>query len=317
MEYSGADPHRVQEDHERELQARRARYIAFGSLGAVALIVLLIVVTSGSGSGSSASRVTHKPGSGKGNTSAVSRTSKQGTASVPILSYNVINVPPTGSSAPAGMYVPVDEFTAQMNALKSDGWHAVTLTQLQAYWTKGTSLGAGKPIVITFDTGYASQYTNALPVLKRLGWVGVENLRANGLSSSDGGLADDQVRGLVSAGWELGTDGSSRPDLTALDASGLTDETSAARQTLSSRYGVAVNWFAYPSGDYNPTVTAAVRAAGFTGATTLVAGWASPQGDRLRLPRLQVVSGTSPSQLLSQIASAQQATSTPDTSRGP
>ena len=71
------------------------------------------------------------------------------------------------------------------------------------------------------------------------------------------------------------------------------------------------NWFSYPSGDYNPTVTAAVRAAGYTGATTVNQGWASPRGDRFRLPRLVVTAGTTPSQLLSQIAAAQTNTSIP------
>jgi hypothetical protein len=64
-------------------------------------------------------------------------------------------------------------------------------------------------------------------------------------------------------------------------------------------------------GDYDATVIAAVRSAGFVGATTTISGWASPQQDRFRLPRLEVVGGTSPSQLLSQIASAQGTTSAP------
>ncbi len=230
---------------------------------------------------------------------------------VPILAYNVINVPPPRSALPADLYVRADEFTAQMKALKAAGWYAVTLDQLEAYWSRGTSLGSGKPIVITFDTGYASQYAYAAPVLKQLGWVGVENLQVDGLSPSQGGLTDVQVRSLIDAGWELDTDGVSEPDLTTLAPSQLATEILAARQTLRDRYGVSVNWFCYPSGRYDATVIAAARAAGLVGATTLIAGWASPQGDRFRLPRLQVLSGTSPSTLLSQIASERQNTSAP------
>ena len=104
-----------------------------------------------------------------------------------------------------------------MQSLKTNGWHAVTLDQVQAYWSRGTSLGPGKPIVITFDNGYASHYTNALPVLKGLGWVGVENLQVTGLPPSEGGLTDTQIRGLITAGWELDTQGLDHTDLTALD----------------------------------------------------------------------------------------------------
>ncbi len=98
-------------------------------------------------------------------------TGKPGTAKVPVLMYHVINPPPNGAPFP-GLYVPADEFAAQMQALKSAGWHAVTMDQLEAYWTRGVPLGPGKPIVLTFDNGYASQYVNAMPILKRLGWVG-------------------------------------------------------------------------------------------------------------------------------------------------
>jgi len=292
----------------------RARFVALGSLILVVAAILALVLSSTrSGSHKPALSATRSTG-----TVSVSRPANTpGTATVPILTYHVINVPPPQSSGATDMYVPAAEFAGQMDGLKADGWHAVTLDQLEAYWTRGVSLGPGKPIVITFDNGYASQYTNALPVLKRLGWVGVENLQVNGLAPSDGGLTDSQVRGLLAAGWELGTQGVSGADLITLDPNQLPAEVATARQLLSSRYGVPVNWFSYPSGHYDATVTAAVRAAGFVGATTIVSGWASPQQDRFRLPSLPVLGGTTAPELVSQIGSAQATTVTPPTYDGP
>ncbi len=228
--------------------------------------------------------------------------------------YHVINPPPAGAPFP-GLYVPADEFAAQMQALKAAGWHAVTLDQLEAYWTRGVPLGPGKPIVLTFDNGYASQYENALPILKRLGWVGNENMQLTGLPPSQGGLTDAQVRGLIAAGWELDTQGISHADLITLDASELEYQIATARQILQKRYDVPVNWFCYPSGHYDATVIAAVKAAGFVGSTTVIPGWASPGEDPYRLPRLRVLGGTSPSGLLDQIAQAQ-ADGTPPASYG-
>ncbi|MFZ0376638.1 MAG: polysaccharide deacetylase family protein, partial [Solirubrobacteraceae bacterium] len=169
--------------------------------------------------------------------------------------------------------------------------------------------------VLTFDNGYASQYENALPILKRLSWVGNENMQLSGLPPSQGGLTDAQVRGLIAAGWELDTQGISHADLITLDASELEYQVATARRILQERYDVPVNWFCYPSGHYDATVIAAVKAAGFVGSTTVIPGWASPGEDPYRLPRLRVLGGTSPSGLLDQIAQAQ-ADGTPPASYG-
>jgi peptidoglycan/xylan/chitin deacetylase (PgdA/CDA1 family) len=310
-----AQAHRRQRAHERQQRAKRARFAAIAALLAVAAVFLDIVLSTG-GSGShpatTAAQQTTKPS----HTSTSPTGAKPGTAAVPILAYHVINTQPAGSSASSDLYVPTDEFSSQMDALKAAGWHAVTLDQLEAYWTRGTPLATDKPIVVTFDGGFASQYTNALPVLKRLGWVGVANVPSTGLSPSDGGATDAQIRGLAAAGWQIGAEGNSQSDLGSLDPAQLSSEVASERQTLQDRYKVSANWFAYPSGRYDPNLTAAVRAAGFVGATTLSPGWGSPKADHHLLPRLQVVGGTSPSQLLSQISSAQSNSAPPTTSSG-
>ncbi len=314
MTFRDAQARRREQARGRRPRVKRDRFAALGSLILVVAVVAVIVLSStGSGSHKATASAKHpNPGA-----PVSSGAAKPGTATVPILVYYVINVAPPQSQASPALYVPAPEFSSQMNALKADGWHAVTLDQLEAYWTRGVSLGPGKPIVITFDSGYASHYTSALPVLKQLGWVGVENLQLNGLPPSEGGLTDAQIRGLIAAGWELDTQGSSGADPITLDSGQLSNDVATARQTLHSRYGVPVNWFSYALGHYDTTVIAAVRGAGFVGSTTDIKGWASPQQDRFRLPRLQVLGGTSPPELLSQIASAQTSTSAPTSYDGP
>jgi peptidoglycan/xylan/chitin deacetylase (PgdA/CDA1 family) len=215
--------------------------------------------------------------------------------------YHVINPPPAGAPFP-GLYVSASEFAAQMQGLANAGYHAITQDQMWAYWKRGVPLPPGKPIVVSFDNGYQSQYTNALPVLRRLGWVGNENIQLTGLPPSQGGLSESQVKGLVSAGWELDTQGVSHADLIALNATQLAEQVAGSRRTIQQRYGVPVNWFCYPSGHYDATVIAAVRSAGYTGSTTVVPGWAGPESDPYRLPRLRVLGGTSPVSLLSELA---------------
>jgi peptidoglycan/xylan/chitin deacetylase (PgdA/CDA1 family) len=283
---------------ERRRQIRRRRLVA-GLIAAAVAAVIAIVLASGSGKDSHAIAAAARPrttASDHASASAGAPASKRGgtpgTQAIPILMYHVIAAPPAGAPFP-GLYVEPAEFAEQMQALASAGWHAVTLDQAQEYWRHGVPFGAGKPIVISFDNGYNSQYTQALPVLRRLGWVGDENIQLTGLPPSQGGLGSGQISGLLAAGWELDTQGISHADLITLDAEQLHRQVAVARQTLQRRYHVPVNWFCYPSGHYDVTVVAAVKAAGFVGSTTVVPGWAHPTDDPYRLHRLRVLGGTS------------------------
>ncbi len=327
------------EARRRELARRRRRVLAGLSLVLVVALVAAVAVLAGrggstpskhgavgsSGTSGASSRSSSSGGGGPaggegsaslgGSSSAGSPTGRIGAESAPILMYHVINPPPAGAPFP-GLYVSASEFAAQMKALTKAGFHAVTLDQLEAYWRHGAPLPPGKPIVVSFDNGYQSQYTNALPVLRGLGWVGDENIQLTGLPPSQGGLSEAQVRGLVAAGWELDTQGFSHADLITLDASQLAYQVAGARKVLQQRYGVPVDWFCYPSGHYDAAVIAEVKAAGFTGSTTVVPGWAGPDSDPYRLPRLRVLGGTSPEALLGEIASIRDDPSPPPSYSG-
>ena len=224
------------------------------------------------------------------------------TAAVPILMYHVIAPARPGAPYP-GLYVTPHDFAAQIQALVQAGFHGVTLDQVRAAWL-GTAGLPRRPIVLTFDNGYRSQYTAALPVLRRAGWVADENLQLTGLPPREGGLTQREVRALVAAGWELDTQGYDHADLTELDSAQLRFQVAVTRARIRRLYGVGVSWFCYPSGHYDSAVVDAVRAAGFVGATTVVAGWARPADDPFTLPRLRVLAGTTPTELLAQIDDA-------------
>jgi peptidoglycan/xylan/chitin deacetylase (PgdA/CDA1 family) len=302
----------------RRAVARRRR-LSFAAVALLVLAIAAVLLVSRSGGASShaghGKLAAHAPKHAHGRHGANSAsaapaapattTGAPGSESVPILMYHVIAPPPAGAPFP-GLYVPASEFAAQMRALRDAGWHAVTLDQVEAYWRRGVPLPAGKPIVLSFDNGYHSQFAEALPILRRLGWVGDENIQLTGLPPSQGGLSEREIRGLIAAGWELDTQGISHADLITLNATQLREQVSNARNVIRRRYGVPVNWFCYPSGHYDATVIAAVETAGFTGSTTVVPGWAHPGENRYRLHRLRVLGGTSPSTLLSQIAATRQ-----------
>lgn len=87
------------------------------------------------------------------------------TATVPILTYHHLDPEADGSNA---MVLTPDAFDAQMQALLNAGYTTVSLDELQAYVEYGADL-PDKPVVITFDDGYYSNYEYAFPILQKYG----------------------------------------------------------------------------------------------------------------------------------------------------
>jgi peptidoglycan/xylan/chitin deacetylase (PgdA/CDA1 family) len=190
------------------------------------------------------------------------------TGPVPILEYHVLGRPQTDVPYP-DLYVPRGSFRRQMDWLGQQGYDAVTLEEVEEAWYHGGTLPP-KPLVISFDDGYRPQYTFALPTLRKHGWPGVLNLKAEG---SD--LYESNVKAMLAAGWELAAHTINHSDLTTLEGEALEEEVAGSRKLLQREYGVAVKNFCYPSGRFDATVIAAVEAAGYVGATTEIPGLAT------------------------------------------
>lgn len=216
---------------------------------------------------------------------------------VPILMYHVVSAPQPGAPYP-DLYTPKPVFAAQMKALAKRGYHGVTLAQVYDYWRRGYALPS-KPIVISFDDGYLSHYTHALPVLKALGWPGVLNLEINNVKPGD--LTAGQVRALIDAGWEVDSHTITHPDLRTVGDSQLRQELVGSRSYLKKHFGVPASFFCYPAGRYDSRVIAAVKAAGYSAATTTQPGLASPKS-RFELSRIRIDGPDGVSGLLTKLA---------------
>jgi peptidoglycan/xylan/chitin deacetylase (PgdA/CDA1 family) len=222
--------------------------------------------------------------------------------------YHVIDRAPPGTALPA-LWVPRSEFQREVGGLAARRYHAVTLQQVWDAWHHGGLLPS-KPIVFSFDDGYASQYTNALPILRARGWPGVLNLEVATLHTT---LRPREVRALVRSGWEVDAHTMTHPDLTRTYGERLRYEVATSRKWIRSHFGVPVNFFCYPAGRHDPHVVAAVKAAGYTAATTTSAGIAAPSQSQYELPRIRVNAGDD----LGGLERNLRAAASGDTSRGP
>jgi peptidoglycan/xylan/chitin deacetylase (PgdA/CDA1 family) len=262
-------------------------------------------LAAGCGGGSAPSRTTPRrssapPAAGTAGAPAARALAPTGPhhAPVPILMYHVVAAAPPGTPYPE-LWVAPGRFGAEMHALAHAGYHATILDTVWRAWHGHGSLPR-HPIVISFDDGYQSQSTTARRRLHQLGWPGVLNLEVKNVGLK-GGLARGEVRAMMRDGWEIDAHTLTHPDLTTLDAPRLRREIAGSRRWLHRTFGVPVDFFAYPSGRYNPTVEAAVRAAGYLGASTTQPGRATRAGDPFALPRVRVTPAVTPGQLLAQV----------------
>jgi peptidoglycan/xylan/chitin deacetylase (PgdA/CDA1 family) len=228
---------------------------------------------------------------------AVSGSSTAGAASgppVPILAYHHIGTAPRGASHPQ-LWVTAARFRRQLQALDRAGFAAVTLDTVWRAW-HGDGALPQHPVVISFDDGYASD-VSAANALGPHGWAGVLNLQVSRIGAR-GGLTRAQVRTLIAFGWEIDAHSVTHPDLRTVSARRLASEVAGSRRALRRAFHVPVNFFAYPYGRESARVRAAVRRAGFLGATTIVRGLASPDADPFALGRVLIGADDSPSTVL-------------------
>jgi peptidoglycan/xylan/chitin deacetylase (PgdA/CDA1 family) len=207
------------------------------------------------------------------------------TAPVPILMYHVVAEAPLGTSY-SELWVAPDRFAQQMGALAHAGYHATTLDAVWRAW-HGRGTMPRRPIVVSFDDGYQSQATAARRTLARFGWPGVLNLAVMNVGLK-GGLSRREVSLMMRDGWEVDAHTLTHVDVTTLDATRQREEIAGSRAWLRHAFGAPVDFFCYPAGRYNAGAEAAVRAAGYTGATTTDAGVASDHDDPYALPRVRV-----------------------------
>jgi peptidoglycan/xylan/chitin deacetylase (PgdA/CDA1 family) len=211
---------------------------------------------------------------------------------VPILMYHVIDAAAPGSPFPE-LYVPPAVFAAQMAWLAHHGYTAVTLDAVYRSWRDGAALPR-RPIVLSFDDGYAGDFTHARPTLRARHWPGVLNLEVR-KETYPGGLSPRRIRALIAAGWEVDAHTMTHPDLTRVSDTQLRYEVAGSRASIRRRFHVPVDFFCYPAGRYDARVIAAAQAAGFLAATTTNYGLAAPTDfftlDRIRVNGSDGVSG--------------------------
>lgn len=208
-------------------------------------------------------------------------------AHVPILMYHHINDLPTNATELEQTWtVAPKNFEAQMSWLAQNGFRTITMAQLVAHLRDHQPLPA-KPIIISFDDGWAEQYTVAYPILSKYRLIGTFFVYTNPLDRSLY-LSWAQLQEMTLAGMDIQAHSLSHPHLRTLPADTAYKEIAESKAILEKRLGKPVIAFNYPFGEYNPAVIEMVRRAGYQSAVTLASGYQQRADELFTLHRIRV-----------------------------
>lgn len=140
--------------------------------------------------------------------------------------------------------------------------HACGFTRLDQVQTIPTEQQQ-RVVAITFDDGFESDVTQALPLLQQHGAVATFFITP-GFIGQTGYLNWEQVRQLASAGMAVGSHSLTHACLSTLTEDQLREELVGSRHRLEDALGVPVTLLSLPGGFYNRRVLAAAWEAGYT-----------------------------------------------------
>jgi peptidoglycan/xylan/chitin deacetylase (PgdA/CDA1 family) len=189
----------------------------------------------------------------------------------------------------AGNTVSPERFTAQMDYLAENGYHPVTLEQIYAAMAGLDPLPA-EPVAITFDDGYRDQFTVAYPILRSHHFAATFFVITSHVGW-DTNMNWDELREMQVGGMAIESHGLHHPDLTTLSPARVRQELAESRDSIFEELGKSPKAYCYPAGAYNPTVIAAVKAAGYLVAVTTHSGMTLDPDSTYEWPRVRISPG--------------------------
>jgi peptidoglycan/xylan/chitin deacetylase (PgdA/CDA1 family) len=185
-----------------------------------------------------------------------------------------------------------EAFGRQLDWLSANGYHPIDYGDLRAY-LKGWQDLPSRPVILTFDDGFADLYTNAYPLLRTHRMKAVAFI-VSGFLDAPGRVTRAQVVEMNRDGVEIGSHTFDHADLTTVPPDRLQVELQGSKQMLEGLLGAPVPDFAYPAGRHDPAVEAAVAAAGYESASTTEPGTMHTATDRFAWTRVRVSGGEPP-----------------------
>ena len=209
----------------------------------------------------------------------------------PVLTYHKLG-PRPGKVRLKGLYASAGLFRRQLTELKAAGFTSGSLKDCA-----GPS--QSRRIVLTFDDGYVNVLRHAVAPLAATGFKAIQFLPANllgrcnewdvTLGETPEAIMDvAQVREWLAAGQLIGSHTLDHPYLTQIPGAAAREQVVASKKKLEDLFGMVIEHFCYPYGDWNLAVSDLVAEAGYRTACTTEVGVNFPTDSPFALKRFTV-----------------------------
>ncbi|GIP39496.1 hypothetical protein J31TS4_27760 [Paenibacillus sp. J31TS4] len=206
---------------------------------------------------------------------------KEQTVSLPVLNYHSIGHEPGNT-----LVLPPEKLERQMKYLADNGYTPLTLEEFLLILERRMP-APPKPILLTFDDGYADNHEHAMPILKRYGFPAVLFLSPGSVEEA-GYLDWEQAKEMQEAGWDIQPHGMTHPHLPRLPAERQREEIAEAARLIQENLGTESVVFCYPYGEYNRDTLKILKEEGFRYAFTIAQGRTTSAQPPLQLKRIYV-----------------------------
>lgn len=200
---------------------------------------------------------------------------------IPVLMYHMIGDEPDNDAVLLESHL-----REQMQYLKDNGFHPISLDQLYDYIVHGNAVPVN-PVVLTFDDGYPDTYFVVMPLMKEYGYPCAVFVPTD---DTDKGLrlTWQQVREMQEAGMTIASHSYRHERLTDMDRATAEEYVRLSQGRLKEVLGTENEYFCYPYGRADEAVRELMKENGIKLAVTMNPGWAKYGDDPYAIRRIWI-----------------------------
>ncbi|HEV2340115.1 MAG TPA: polysaccharide deacetylase family protein [Patescibacteria group bacterium] len=195
------------------------------------------------------------------------------TLHVPILMYHYVEyVKDKNDKERQLLNVNPNVFEEQIQTLLSAGYIFITAKDLGDI-LDGVKQPPAKPIILTFDDGHWDLDANVLPILKKYNIHATTYIVPGFIGTNSDSLTPQEMQDVVNSGLiDIGAHTVHHISLKGKPLALVQYEVDQSKAMLENTYHIHVYSFAYPYGTFDQQTITVVKQAGFTTATSTIAG---------------------------------------------